>query len=222
MVLANTGCDRNNSDLQSAGTLILLPGLYRAYERERSVKIFALLSHRSASQAPPRPIAVSGFCKFRRIRANSAGEYSARTGNAGIRAWQGAGEASQDRNRGKPVLAAVRKGTPGPEMREYGLGNRPEGHPRTGNAEIRAWVGAKTADQDQNHRKLGLANTGCPRNYPGFRKLWVSLLFMTEVPIFLCQKMSIQSYLLHHYPCCGLQPNTNRRLNHLRNLINAL
>ena len=145
-----------------------------------------------------------------------------RTGNAGIRAWQGSGEACQDRNRGKTVLAAARKGTPGPEMREYGLGCRPEGHPRTGNAGIRAWVGAKTADQDQNHRKLGLANTGCPRNYPGFRKLWVSLLFMTEVPILLCQKMSIQSYLLHRSPCCDLRPNTNRRLNHLRNFNSAL
>ena len=37
--LADAGCDRNNSDLQNAGTLIQLPGLYRAYERERSVKI---------------------------------------------------------------------------------------------------------------------------------------------------------------------------------------
>jgi|GEM_PF-4853500 hypothetical protein len=58
-------------DLQSAGTLIQLPGLYRAYERERSVKIFALFSHRSASQAPLHQNAVPGFCKSRRIRANS-------------------------------------------------------------------------------------------------------------------------------------------------------
>jgi hypothetical protein len=81
--LADTGCDRNNSDLQNAGTLIQLPGLYRAYERERSVKIFALFSHRSASQAPLHRNAVPGFCKSRRIRANSVGEYSARTGIAG-------------------------------------------------------------------------------------------------------------------------------------------
>ena len=145
MVLANTGCDRNNSDLQSAGTLILLPGLYRAYERERSVKIFALLSHRSASQAPPRPIAVSGFCKFRRIRANSAGEYSARTGNAGIRAWQGAGEACQDRNRGKPVLAAARKGIPGREMRGSGLGRGQKSQAKTKITGNWSWRGSDSS-----------------------------------------------------------------------------
>ena len=61
--LADTGCDRNNSDLQNAGTLIQLQGPHRAYERERSVKIFALFSHRSASQALPRSILVPGFCK---------------------------------------------------------------------------------------------------------------------------------------------------------------
>jgi len=55
-------------DLQSAGTLIQLPGLYRAYERERSAKIFALFSHRSASQAPLHRIAVPGFCKFLQLQ----------------------------------------------------------------------------------------------------------------------------------------------------------
>jgi hypothetical protein len=170
MVLANTGCDRNNSDLQSAGTLILLPGLYRAYERERSVKIFALLSHRSASQAPPRPIAVSGFCKFRRIRANSAGEYSARTGNAGIRAWQGAGEACQDRNRGKPVLAAARKGIPGPEMREYGLDWGQKSRPKTKTTGNWSWL-----------------TTTALGTIPDLQNLWIPLVSLAKCTFYFAK-----------------------------------
>jgi hypothetical protein len=109
-------------DLQSAGTLIQLPGLYRAYERERSVKIFALFSHRSASQATLHRNAVPEFCKSRRIRADSTEEYSARTGKPGIRAWLQPGRASQDGKCGNTGLTRGWRGIPGPEQRESGPG----------------------------------------------------------------------------------------------------
>jgi hypothetical protein len=111
LVLAVAGCDRNNSDLQNAGTLIQLPGLYRAYERERSVKIFTFFSLRSVSQATLHRNAVPGFCKSRRTCADSTEKYSAktekpgaglghrqkgegRTGKQGNQAWHGSGKAS--------------------------------------------------------------------------------------------------------------------------------
>jgi hypothetical protein len=87
-----------------------------------------------------------------------------RTEKPGIRAWQRAGKAPQDRKAGDPGLAGGWKGVPGPEMRRLGLGWGPEGRARTGIAAIWAWVGAKKPGQDQNHRKLGLADTGCDRN----------------------------------------------------------
>jgi hypothetical protein len=49
-------------------------------------------------------------------------EGHSRTGMPGIRAWVGAGEASQDGNAGNQGLAAAPKGIPGPECRESGLG----------------------------------------------------------------------------------------------------
>ncbi len=79
-----------------------------------------------------------------------------RTEKPGIRAWQGAGEAPQDRKCGNTGLGRGWKGTPGRETREYGLGAGPERRPRTGNAEIRAWVGAGRACQDRNSSNLGL------------------------------------------------------------------
>ncbi|MGI5848092.1 MAG: hypothetical protein ACOX5T_08740 [Candidatus Cryptobacteroides sp.] len=86
----------------------------------------------------------------------------ARTKKPGIWAWQRAGKAPQDRKAGNPGLAGGWKGAPGAKSRESGLGRGLEGHPRTGNAGIRAWQGAGTAPQD---RKVG--NTGLAGGWKG-------------------------------------------------------
>ncbi len=115
----------------------------------------------------PRSAAAREGIPGRETRGSGLGrglERHARTEKPGIRAWQGAGKAPQDGKHGNTGLGRVRKGFPGPEMREFGLGWGLERRPRTGIAAIWAWVGAKKPGQDQNHRKLGLADTGCDRN----------------------------------------------------------
>jgi hypothetical protein len=114
-------------DLQNAGTPIQLPGLYRAYECERSVKIFALFSLRSAFQTLPRAIAVPVFCKSDSRNKTLIGFGSiSKTGNTGNRASLPPRRASQDQNAGNQGLGATYSGLSGPESREIrpGRGRR--------------------------------------------------------------------------------------------------
>jgi hypothetical protein len=71
--------------------------------------------------------------------------------------------ASQDGDTGNPGLTGGKNTGPRPKSQQSGPEQRAEEPPRTGIPGIRAWQGAKTPGQDQNHSNPGLAggkNTG--------------------------------------------------------------